>query len=160
MNNIKIFLNFFKEYNPYLYMGYTYTGTIGGWENHTKELIYNLDKLVRPCYLPKFILNLLYYLAFGNFVWYVRNKFFYKFWNKHIQHRICDLHITDIKEKWGNLSIYYTGDLPIQILIDGYVEESNNICYECGTTSQKCKKIYINGWLTNICDKCESKLKK
>lgn len=143
----------------YRYLGYTYVD-VSGWNKIVNELLDNLDKL-RPWYLPRMLLNIMYYLAYGNSIVITRSRFWARIFDKYIYPKINYLRITDIKEKYGTLRIYYNGgNNLVNLLIDCTTLLSESICYECGSYDSNCEIIPINGWYTNVCTKCRIKYNK
>ncbi len=66
---------------------------------------------------------------------------------------ITNFRITQVKEKFGNLSVYcnnYTDD--IDEVIDRMEEEASTICELCGSPEGK---LRTDGWLVVRCDKCQ-----
>lgn len=69
-----------------------------------------------------------------------------------------DLHIEDVKEKWGELTIYYScsGDSHEAVgrIFDKYRVLSSRICINCGKSDCGITK---HGWVVPICEDCYSK---
>lgn len=66
------------------------------------------------------------------------------------------IHITDVKEKWGGLRIEIDSWAPeISDLILDIEEKSRSICEECGKEGSTCK---VRGWIYTLCDECRKKL--
>jgi hypothetical protein len=74
--------------------------------------------------------------------------------NKHlppVQQVICE----QIKEKWGQLSFYYSGgDEQINGMVEIAEHISTKICIDCGTTENI---IRTKGYITFTCKKCLNK---
>jgi len=67
------------------------------------------------------------------------------------KNNISDFRITQVKEKFGELRIYYNHvNKNIDNLINKASRESLSTCELCG----KKGKIRTIGWLTTLCDKC------
>lgn len=65
---------------------------------------------------------------------------------------IPQVNITQIKEKYGTLSFYYTGgDEMIQGMVWLAEHQSGNICEICGTTENT---YQTKGWITTTCERC------
>lgn len=66
-------------------------------------------------------------------------------------------HISQVKEKWGLLTVYvYGGDPEVDGLIEASEEESGRTCQRCGD-SRTAKGRRIRGWLFTLCDGCAAK---
>ena len=67
---------------------------------------------------------------------------------------IRDFRITDIKEKWGSLSIY-TGGAPREVekIIEKYEYISLRTCIRCGKTAYG----LTEGWVSPLCEDCFKK---
>lgn len=66
-----------------------------------------------------------------------------------------NIHITDIKEKFGELNIYcYGGSDEIQDIIHKYEYISSHTCIECGKIATRRSK----GYILPYCNKCGSEL--
>jgi hypothetical protein len=144
----------------YKYLGYAYSD-MAGWTDIVKNLLYTLDKVTRPWWFPLWLVNSLYYLSTGNSVVLIRSWFWYNFFENVIRKYILKeyVSITDIKEKWGTLRIYYSGSKLPSDLIDSAIEDSYNVCYNCGK-HDNCEIIAVKGWDTNLCKQCKNDLKK
>lgn len=72
-----------------------------------------------------------------------------------------DFRITDIKEKYGGLRIYFGGvpmECEISSIIDDYSALSENICLECGKPD--IPMLEFGYWLQPICKDCYEKVIK
>ena len=67
------------------------------------------------------------------------DNFFFNYISKYIH----GLHITDIKEKYGHLRIYYSGDNLVEYIIESGIDYTIDICYICGNKDNKCDNIQI-----------------
>lgn len=70
------------------------------------------------------------------------------------ENNINDFRISQIKEKFGSLSIYHNKyeDNNINNIINVAVKKCYNICEECGSPGKRKK---IDGWIKVLCIKCE-----
>jgi len=66
-----------------------------------------------------------------------------------------DTEITQIKEKYGTLRFYCSGDgwYNIRKLINKAEDESGKTCERCGAKENVTTK---GGWILTLCDKCRS----
>lgn len=66
-----------------------------------------------------------------------------------------DFQWTQLKEKFGTARCYYGGGItPYGVkLIEEFEKETAEICEHCGEPG----KIYNDGWMMCLCDKCEEK---
>ena len=58
-----------------------------------------------------------------------------------------------IKEKYGQLRVYWYGDERIEEIVDKYEELSKDICCHCGKPATKISLSWICPW----CDECAEK---
>lgn len=65
-----------------------------------------------------------------------------------------EFHITDIKEKWGSLSLYASGyNDEVMKIIEKYEYISLRTCIKCGKTAYG----VTEGWITPLCKECFNK---
>lgn len=63
------------------------------------------------------------------------------------------IQITQVKEKWGLLTVYhYGGDEETDRIIDEFEEVSLDTCEICGTTGAK---RLNKGWVKTLCNACQ-----
>lgn len=132
----------------YRYLGYNYLSIPDGWKPLVKETFEKLDKVARPWYLPRFFLNLLHFLAFKGI--FIKNrKLSFLFEKLPIK---CQ--IMDIKEKWGELRMYISGDIWCYAIVEAAEKESRKTCEICGTTNGNPDIVDMydcGGWMTTLC---------
>ena len=58
--------------------------------------------------------------------------------------------VTDLKEKWGKLRIYYKSEVCIDDIIDKYEKISGEICQLCGLPG----RMVTEGWHRVLCPNC------
>ena len=134
----------------YRYMGYTHLSIPDGWVPIVKQMLRDIDKKIRPWYIPRFVLNWIYLLAHGNSVVRVRSWFFYRIIQKIPVFSKC--FISDIKDKYAELRVYGSFSPEIEKIVDAAVEKSNFTCERCGSTYKVEVKDY--GWLYTLCQSC------
>lgn len=88
--------------HKYFYLGYISPSVPKPWISIVEEMIEKIDKKARSKYMPRFILNWITYLAVGNSIHYIKNKFWYWVLLK-INWGIT---IYNIKDKYGKLKVY------------------------------------------------------
>jgi hypothetical protein len=66
---------------------------------------------------------------------------------------VRQLHISDIKEKLGSLSIYHDGSSHLDDVAAALEDSSETICMACGEAGQ----LRTDGWHRTLCDSCESR---
>lgn len=66
------------------------------------------------------------------------------------------LKIDCVKEKWGGLTIYFTGDDSFYPIIEKYRDLSFTRCIYCG----KSVKYKSSGWIYFVCGECAKKMEK
>lgn len=65
----------------------------------------------------------------------------------------ADLYLTQVKEKYGQLTIYLSSyEDEFEEIISDAEDRSASICEECGDTETA--KLNTKGWITCLCDKC------
>ena len=134
----------------YRYLGYTYPSVPDGWEPIVRQMLRDIDRKIRPWYVPRFILNWMYWLASGNSVVRVRSRFFYNFNKRFAVFRKC--FITDIKDKYGGLRVYGGFSDEVEKIVDAAVQKCDTTCEKCGSEEEV--KIVNTGWLFNFCIQC------
>ncbi|MGL6104732.1 hypothetical protein, partial [Romboutsia sp.] len=127
----------------YKYMGFVYTEGYGKWANYIQRLIVDLDILIRPWWVPRWVLNATYKThGFGMYRWQWKlTMWWMNYCNQYILR--YPLHISDIKEKYATLRIYVSTTEQLNLYIDGVVRKCDYICDECGCNI---KKPYGEGW--------------
>lgn len=74
---------------------------------------------------------------------------------KHCDENNLDFKFTQVKEKFGMLTLYCQGaDDNIRNIITEAEKKSVSICDICGSENAK---LYTNGWLRARCRECENK---
>jgi len=116
------------------------------WVPIILEMIKELDKEMRPRYIPLWFVNMLYDLSKSTVVGaYYLNSFIGDFSIDYIKQKFATLRIV------GNFAQY-------ESLITHYTNICNNTCEFCGATGTE--KIMIKNWVTNVCNECQIKHKK
>lgn len=131
-------------------MGYTYTSVPDGWVPIVKQMLRDIDKEIRPWYVPRFLLNWLYLLAHGNSVVRVRSQFAYTILQKIPTFSKC--FIMDIKDKYAELRVYGAFSPEVEKIIDAAIEQSNLTCERCSSVFRV--RVVDYGWLYNLCQGC------
>lgn len=145
------------NYKDYKYLGYVYAGVPQGWKPIVEKMIIDIDKLVRPRYLPKFVLNAVRYLATGNSVVRLRSYFW------HGVHRYLSsvkghfAFIYDIKEKYAGLRVYGGFTKDVETIVEAAIEEADKTCQQCGSRVKV--TIVDTGWQYNLCLDCKKAVK-
>jgi len=161
------------KYNTrkFRYLGYTYLCVPEPWQPIVYELLVNIDKVVKPKYVPRFLLNLLHFFAYGwtakkgpkwlpNFIRYcigwfrpygqvvgIRHRGAYKLHSK-----LINCVITDIKTKYASLRIYGYFPWYVQSMVEGASDLCDQTCEVCGSTEDV--KPTEEGWVYALCKKC------
>lgn len=79
---------------------------------------------------------------------------------KHRRKMDKDLQLTQVKEKYGRLTVYYSNSKHCDIvdkIISKYESLSIITCIECGLDEGKL--VELNGWIICLCKKCLRKRK-
>ena len=135
----------------YRYLGYTGLSIPEGWVPIVKETILQIDREVKPKWIPRFILNWISDLAMGGSVVMVKNRFFYRIYTKLTK----GILITDIKDKYAGIRIYGFFNDKIDEYISWAEILCDNTCEQCGSH----REVEIRGkhWYYNLCKKCYGK---
>ena len=135
----------------YRYMGYTHLSIPDGWVPIVKQMLRDIDREIRPWYVPRFILNWMYWLASGNSVIRIRSRFFYNFKKRFAAFRKC--FITDIKDKYGGLRVYGMFSDEVEDIVNSAIQKCDITCEKCGS-SDKVESIDL-GWIYTFCNSCK-----
>lgn len=111
------------------------------WKPIVLNLYKDLDKQIRPWYIPRFVCN---YLS-------DKNSFY-------ILSITRDNFITQVKDKFATLCVYGTFDDQCQKIVNSYRVKCNNTCEYCGVDKDT-RHVGIKGWVRNLCPDCIIKLK-
>lgn len=100
---------FIPEYK-YRYLGYVLNPYLKGTKQHAiiEDFIRYVDRIVKPCYLPRFILRLTHLFGNDNSIVRVRNRYIHNLHKKLTK----GIMITDIKTKWDDYDIRIYGFFP------------------------------------------------
>ncbi len=135
----------------YRYLGYTYLSIPEGWVPRVKQMLEDIDKQVRPWYVPRFILNWIYWLAMGNSVVRARSRWWY--YNVYDKLPIFrQAFIMDIKDKYAGLRVYGFFNPEVDRIVEQTMEDCENLCERCSSTYDV--RILDIGWLYNFCLNC------
>lgn len=121
------------NYKKYRYLGKVSPEVPKTWEYIILEMLISIDKLVKPKYYPRFILN------------FIADKGEYIFDRR--------VYISQIKQKFGSLRVYGSFSEDIQKIITKAEKSCNMTCEFCG--NQGTNMIMIKNWVRNICTTCE-----
>jgi hypothetical protein len=126
----------------YNFKKYRYLGAIAPevpetWKSTIFAMVLEIDKSVRPWYVPLFILNNLS--------------------DKRVKNIIGDTKVLQIKQKFATLRVYGIFSPPIQLIVNAYTKLCDNTCESCGATPAK--SVIIKRWIRTLCPICEEKLK-
>ncbi len=136
----------------YQYLGFAYPYVVPeGWVPIVKQMFREIDKEIRPWYVPRFILNWIYWLAMEGSVVYTKNRFFYRLMERIPIFYKC--RITDIKDKYAGLSISGAFSPEVQKIIDCADDKCDKTCEKCGST-KNVDLILIGSWWYNYCSDC------
>ena len=133
---------------PYSYLGYTYLSIPEPWKLIVSRFLQDVDKIIRPWYIPRIFLNIVNNLATGRSVVRIRSHF----WLRVLEYFTHGVQISDIKDKYATLRIYGSFTDGIQELADKAEEECTHICEKCG--SREDVDFYGVHWVYCYCGKC------
>ena len=140
-----------SKFKKYKHLGRVYPETSKYWHPPILEMLEELDKILVPKNTPRFILNFITNLTFKD-NGRLKSKFFYKLFKKF---KIKG-EVLQIKSKFANLRVY--GQFPENCLpiIETAEITCDLICEKCGSKN-KTRCVTVNGWVTNLCEKCKKK---
>ena len=140
-------------YNKYRHVGYSYLGVSDAWKPIVKKAVIAIEKEMWPKWIPMFIKRWIHYMATGNSVVCIKNKFWSKVRDKLTGHMM----ITDIKDKYAGLRLYGYFNDKCDTIVEIAEKECDKTCEFCGST----KNVEIRndyGWMRNLCSTCNSVL--
>ena len=137
-----------KTSEKYRHIGYSYPGVPKGWVPIVEKTIENIEKEMWPRWIPLFIKRKIHYLATGNSVVRVKNRFWYKVRKFLTKGQM----ITDIKDKYATLRIYGYYNDSIDAVIKKAEDQCFGTCERCGS-QQKVRTVGKN-WVYNLCKSC------
>jgi hypothetical protein len=132
----------------YSHVGYHYNSVPHGWKSIVKKAIQDIEKEMWPRWIPMFIKRKIHYLATGNSVVMIKNRF----WDKVRKKLTKGQMITDIKDKFAGLRIYGYFGPEIEEIVKKAEDECYGTCERCGS-KQKVRTVG-KGWLYNLCKSC------
>lgn len=138
-------------YRKYMHIGYSNPSVADGWKPIVKKALIDIERAMWPKYLPMFLKRWIHYLATGNSVVRVKFKLFHKLRQRLTKGQI----ITDVKEKYATLRIYYHGGDEIDHIVSEAEKECDKTCELCG--SKQDVSIYGKAWITTMCKACQIK---
>lgn len=121
------------------------------WRPIVLQMCAKLDKVNRPWYVPRCILN-----AIANNE--ANNRPQWKALVNLLTRYQKPCYIVQIKSKFATLHVKGVFDSTSQTIITTAKSLCNNTCESCGDTTDV-KHVGISGWVTNLCPKCVKKLK-
>lgn len=122
-----------QHFKKYRYLGNVIPEVPIPWESHIINMLKELDKLVRPKFIPKFLLNIIVDIKLYTFQ--------------------PVLYIKQIKQNFGTLKITGTFSKQAQEIVSRTISLCNNTCEFCGNTGTTC--ITIKSWIRNVCSTCQ-----
>jgi len=142
-------MNINNKFKKYRYLGMVYPETEESWKPIVLNMLKEIDKYIRPWYIPKFALNIVLDSNKRNIIWY---------WNQILSLFIPGIYISQIKSKFATLRVYGVFDNHILEIIKKAEEQCSDTCEICGNSG--CSHVMIKGWVTNLCETCKENLKK
>lgn len=137
-----------KKQKKYTYLGYVYPSVPKGWVKIIENMVEQIDKIVRPWYIPLFILNIISKLANGGSVCYVKNWF----WQNVLEKITKGVKITDIKDKYAGLRVYGYFNDKVDEIVEIAEVMCDRTCERCGSLDDV--KVSGKNWYYNYCAKC------
>src|SRR6056297_831275 len=153
-----------KIRNKYRYLGAVHDSIPEGWKYILYRFLSDTDKLARYCWIPRFIMNFMYKMAYGNGMVKIKRKWAHNIFVKMFRKYVL---IVQIKEKFGTLCLKNSSEFPISDISIEYEKLSTKICQKCGVedTNRPDKQDAVttaslkNGyWVMTLCNKCREEL--
>lgn len=140
-----------KFEKKYKHVGYAYAAVPKGWVPIVEKTIVEIEKLMWPRWMPKFLKRLIHYLATGNSCVRIKYRWAYNLRRKLTQG--CIIH--DIKEKYASLRIYGSLTSEMNNLIEIAERECNITCQQC-SSKEEVKNVTDDGWYSLYCKECRN----
>lgn len=125
-----------RKFNKYRYLGAVIPEVPLPWESHILDMLQRLDKLTRHYLMPLFLLN-----------------FICRYFPSLFKKLVTDIHITQIKQKFGALRIYGTFSKEAQSIVSRTEALCNDTCEFCGNSHTT--HVMIKSWVRNLCTTCK-----
>lgn len=136
-----------NKFLKYRYLGKVIPEVPDTWKPVIMKMLFEVDSIIRPWYLPRFVLNLLAdNRKVGNNSFPLINSIHKK------------IYITQIKQKFGSLRVY--GEFPKECdpVITTAINTCKDTCEYCGVKSASF--VTVKSWVRNLCDDCKKKAKE
>lgn len=142
-----------KFHKKYRHVGNSYADASvpAGWIPIVKKAIIEIEKLMWPRWMPKFLKRLIHHLATGGSFVKIKYYWAYKLRGKLTKHCI----IQDIKEKFASLRIYGSFTYEMQNVITEAERECNITCQQC-SSKEEVKNVTDDGWYSLYCKECRN----
>lgn len=133
----------------YKHIGNSYLSVPAGWKPIVKKALIDIEKLMWPRWMPKFIKRIIHWLATGGSV--VRIKYW---WAYNLRTKITGgATIRDIKEKYATLRIDGSFTHEMGEIVERAEKECKETCQDCGSKdSIECVEDW--GWWSRYCKTC------
>jgi hypothetical protein len=118
-----------RKFFKYRYLGNVIPKIPISWESHILDLLKTIDKVVKPRYVPRFLLN--------------HSKIVY---------------ISSIKQHFGTLRVsIITDNEEVKQLVKTTEQLCNQTCERCGQSPTEI--VTVKNWISNLCPPCIKILK-
>ncbi len=143
-------MEFWKKYR---HVGYSHVGVGAGWNKIVEKAVVEIEKVMWPKWMPKFLCRWIHFLATDNSV--VRVKYW---WAHSLRNKLTGGRmINDIKTKYAQLRIYTFGCEKMNEIIKKASKECNETCEDCGSKNDV--QCTDTSWVYNYCVECRNKMK-
>lgn len=143
--------NFSKQYR---HVGYSYPGVPVGWQPIVAKALVDIEKAMWPRWLPMFLKRWIHYFATGNTAYWVKYRWAYNLRQKLTKGQI----VTDVKEKYASLRLYFNGGEVIEEIVSKAEKECEETCQMCGGKSKV--QVIDSNWMYNLCEECAKQEKE
>lgn len=141
------------NFNKYRYLGATAPEVPEVWKPIVLKMIEDIDRVVKPEFVPRWFLNFLYDKS--------RNKqglITRSYLDKILNNLINNIRITQIKQKFATLRVYGIFNNDVDIIVKATEATCANTCEFCGRNGTT--NVMVKSWVRNLCSDCKDIHKK
>ncbi|MGV8961943.1 MAG: hypothetical protein ACOH2V_01000 [Candidatus Saccharimonadaceae bacterium] len=138
----------------YKYLGNVMPSIPKVWEPIVLKMLIDIDVIVRPWYIPKFIMN---YMV-GKKRKPISVDLFHKIIDSRIDFLLQDVYISQIKQKFASLRVLGTFSTQIQKIVTDTEMLCKNTCEICGKSDTSF--VTVKSWVKNLCTQCKKEAKQ
>lgn len=141
-----------SKFDKYRYMGAVYPETSEFWKPAILTMLGDIDKYIRPWWMPRIILNTIYDVS------HKKGKTTNWYWNQVLESLHSLAYVHQIKSKFATLRVYGLFSDRVQEIVKVAEGVCDDTCESCG--ARGASHVMIKGWVTNLCSTCKETNKK